>query len=565
MLAYITRTFALVLLVCAVPRSSRARAEALVTSASAQLDATDARLTRVELAIGVRVSSGALSRFELLDLDADLEPSTEPPARFVAEDGSSYTPSVAVSGPGSVRFEFADKRAAPKSGDYQLRFSYATRSLGRAGEPGHWHWSLPRWPNRLANVQIRVLAPKGTRPGVGAREQGSDQIEVRELAEGVELSFQRIELPRTQGFVVSFERPAPLAPPAIRAPRSVPWPGLPRGLAPWLGLSVGLLWLVKRRLNAQACRAAGLERQPLLPLGAAAYRGCASFVLCSSAVVLFDPLPLLAAISGVLGTLLAIDVARPGLAAERAGCFRALDQRQLHELRKACASARFSVRDALDATTPTGLASLLAIYALLAGLHAYDSTAISCSAWLVLPVFLTGTRVSRRPTVPGALRELAAQQAQLPAQLASELGVFESDTRTLAARLRLSHGRVTLDLLVAEQRTLGRSKPTLAWLCEAPREHAAQLSQLFPDSVIRHDSERASVLARCHDVAREAVILVAALTAPRPQPVRARVRAAISQLAFLRSSSITVSKSLSSRPTTSGCGSKSTSADCSSS
>jgi hypothetical protein len=571
MLAYISRTFALVLLICAVPRSSRARAEALVTSAGAQLDVTDPRLTRVELAIGVRVSSGALSSFELLDLDADLEPSTETPARFVADDGSSYTPSVTVSGPGSVRFEFADKHAAPKPGDYQLRFSYATRSVGSAGEPGHWHWSLPRWPNRLANVQVRVLAPKGTRPGSGVPEQASDQIDVRELAAGVELSFQRIELPRTQAFAVSFERPAALASPAIRAPRLAHWPGLPRGLAPWLGLSLGLLWLVKRRLNVQACRAAGLERQPLLPLWAAGYRGCASFVLCWSAVVLFDPLPLLAAISGVLGSLLAIDVARPGLTVERAGCFRALDQRQLHELLQRSASARFSVRDALDATTPTGLASLLAIYALLAGLHAYDSAAISCSAWLVLPVFLTSTRVSRRPTVPGALQELAAHRAQLPAQLASELAVFESDARALDARLRLWHGRVTLDLRVAEQRKLGRSKPTLAWLCKAPRAHAARLSQLFPQSVIRHDGEHTSVLARCHDVAREAVVLVAALKAQQPVPTRepgaacAPPTSAISQLAFLRSSSITVSKSLSSRPTTSGCGSKSTNADCSSS
>jgi hypothetical protein len=575
MLAYIARTFALVLLICAVPRSSRARAEALVTSAGAQLDVSDPRLTRVELAIGVRVSNGLLSSFELLDLDADLEPSAETPAQFVAADGSSYTPSVTVPGPGSVRFAFADKHAAPKPGDYLLRFSYATRALGSAGEPGHWHWSLPRWPNRLANVQIRVLAPKGTRPGISAREQGSDQIDVRELAEGVELSFQRIELPRTQAFVVSFERPAPLASPAIRAPRLAQLPGLPRGLAPWLGLSLGLLWLVKRRLNVHACRAAGLQCQPLLPLWTAGYRGCASLVLCSSAVVLFDALPLLAAISGVLGSLLAIDVARPGLAPDRAGRFRALDQRQLHELRNACASARFSVRDALDATTPTGFASLLAVYALLAGLHAYDSAAVSCSACLVLPVFFTGTRVSRRPSMPGALRELAAQQALLPARLASELAVLEGDARAVAARLRLSHGRVTLDLLVAEQRTLGRSKQTLAWLCEAPRERAAQLAELFPQSAIRHSGEHAHVLARCHDVASEAVELVAALEAQETQPVLARARgaaaasapptAAISQLAFLRSSSITASKSLSSRPTTSGCGSKSTNADCSSS
>ena len=271
MLAYITRTLALVLLICAVPRSLHARAEVLVSSAGAQLDVTDPHLTRVELAIGVRVSNGQLSSFELLDLDADLEPSPETPAQFVAADGSSYTPSATVSGPGSVRFEFADKHAAPKAGDYQLRFAYSTRSLGNASESGRWHWSLPRWPNRLANVQIRVLAPKGTRPGGGAREQGSDQIDVRETGENVELSFQRIELPRTQAFLVSFERPAPLASPAIRAPRSAPWPTpAARTRAVVAGLSLGTaLARLKRRLNGQACRAAGLERQPLLPLWAA--------------------------------------------------------------------------------------------------------------------------------------------------------------------------------------------------------------------------------------------------------------------------------------------------------
>ena len=190
-------------------------------------------------------------------------------------------------------------------------------------------------------------------------------------------------------------------------------------------------------------------------------------------------------------------------------------------------------------------------------------------------MFLSGTRVSRRPTVPDAWRLLAAQQALLPAQLPSELAVFESEARALAARLRLSHGRVTLDLLVAERRSLGRSKQALAWLCKAPREHAAQLAQLFPESAIRHDGEHASVLTRCHDVAREAVELVAALQARQTQPALARVRAgaAYAPAARIDISSAglhalprsLVSRSLSSRPTTSGCGSKSTSADCSSS
>jgi len=285
-----------------------------------------------------------------------------------------------------VLFEFADKRTAPKRGDYRLRFAYATRSVGNAGEPGKWRWSLPRWPNRLANVQIRVLAALGTEPSARAREQGSDRIEVRELGQRVELSFWRIELPRTQAFVVSFERPVARASPArlaARLPLAPGWPRLPSGLAPWLGLSLGLLWLVKRRLNAQACRAVGMQARALLPLSAAGCCACASFALCASAVVLFDQLPLLAAIGGVLGSLLAIDVARPRQREAQPGHFRAVGKLELAQLQTAHTPARFSARDVFDATTPTGIAAALALYALLAGLYAYDGAAVSCSACLV--------------------------------------------------------------------------------------------------------------------------------------------------------------------------------------
>jgi hypothetical protein len=564
MLAYIARTLPAALLICAVPSISHAWTDSQVTSASAQLDVTDRRLARVELEIGVRVSDGFLSSFEVLDLDADLEPSSDSPALFVGAAGDSYAPSVSVPKPGCVLFEFANKPDAPKRGDYRLRFAYTTRALALA--PGRQTWRLPRWPNRLANVQIRVLAPPGTRPSGTAPEQTSDQIDVRELDQHVELSFQRIELPRTQAFTVSFERPEPLASPARAALRLPRWPS---GPAPFLGLALGLLWLLKRRGNARAYRAVGLEPRSLLPpLSAAGWRGFAGFVLCSSAVTLFDQRPLLAAVGGVLGSLLSVDVARPVRAVGRAGRFRVWSQPELDGLLCPTPFARFSVRDALNATTPSGLAAALALYALLAWLYAYDSAAVSCCAWLGLPLFLTGA--ARAQTTQDVVRELLEQRARLARGLASELVVYECDDQALDARLRLLQGAATLELLVAEQRSLGRSRSTLAWLCRSPVEHAAALSQLLPGASIHKSDDARSVtlLARSHDVAREAAELVALLRHQHGHPSRTTqtpTRATSAQPAFLRSSSITASRSLSSRATTSGCGSKSTNADCSSS
>jgi hypothetical protein len=539
-------------LICAVPSSSRAWTDSQVTSASAQLDLT-ARPARVELEIGVRVNDGFLSSFELLDLDADLEPSGDGPARFVGAAGDSYAPNVSVPKPGSVVFEFASKNDAPKRGDYLLHFAYTSRALALA--PGRWTWSLPRWPNRLADVQIRVLAPAGTRPSASARDQTSDQIDVRELDQHAELSFRRIELPRTQAFSVSFERPQPLASPpraALRLPR---WPS---GPAPFLGLLLGALWLLKRRTSARAYRAVGLEAHSLFaPLSAAGWRGVTGAALCSSAVALFDQRPLFAAISGVLGSLLAVDVARPLRAPDRQGRLRVLSGPELDSLLRPLPAARFSARDALDATTATGLAMALALYGALAVLHAHNGAAVSCCAWLMLPLFLTGA--ARTQTTRYIARQLLEQRAQLPRELASELAVYERDGQALDVRLRLLQGAATLQLLVAEQRSLGRAQSVLAWLCRAPAEQASALSRLLPEACIRAsaDTRNITLLARSRDTGREAAELVTLL---RRQPGHKTA-----QPAFLRSSSTNTSRSFSSRPTTSGCGSKSTNADCSSS
>jgi hypothetical protein len=383
------------LCVLVLPLATQAWTDAQVTSVAAQLDVTSPERARVDLEVGVHVGAGWLSSFELLDLDPGLELLPDSPPEFSGADGRGYAPVVSVGPAGSVSLSFPDRTGAPRHGDYLLRFAYATRQWDRTPSnsgPQPSSWSLPRWPDRVPNASIRVLAPPGSRSSSPREEV--DQVEVRSASDAVEMLYQRVELPRTQAFVVRFElpRPAPPAAPRIQLER-LPRPD-PSAL--WLGLTLAIVWIAKRQL----VQSAGLAVEPLwrLPGHAAApssgrralYTGCGA-LLCAGAVIGFEQHPILAALSGTLGNLSLLEIVRRPAAPSDA----------------APAASGFEAARLLDATTLTGGAACLVCYAVLAVLYPRAPAAVSCVALQAAPLFLSAARTARGTTRDGSCSRAA--------------------------------------------------------------------------------------------------------------------------------------------------------------
>jgi hypothetical protein len=456
MLAYTVRLGTLALCTLTAPAQVHAWTEAQVTSASARLDVTEAQRARVDLEVGVRVSGGWLSRFELLDLDDDLEPSRETPALFVGADGRTYAPTTTVPKPGSVEFVFADRHDAPRVGEYSLRFTYTSRSWWQRAEqsarswrqhteqsadaivPGQLaSWSLPRWPVRLGNVYIRVLAPNGTRPAYpDDRDPSGDEVSVRELSGTVELSFRRVELPRTQSFAVSFELPAQAKSWHALAPNNA---RLPNRSALLLGLALGLAWLAKRSWSRALCREQGLIALPLIAIGSARVRSYAGFVLCLGAVPAFGELPLLAAVGGLLGAALSIDIAFRRQPQPATAPASATDDKRARWYRRltsgACRAANW-----LDITTPMGCCTCAVCCALMTLLYPLAAAPVSCGAWLAAPLFFTATRAARRNALHQpmpATERPATECSSLPAVLApsAQPAFLRSSSTTVSSSL----------------------------------------------------------------------------------------------------------------------------------
>jgi len=178
--------------------------ETRVVAASARVDARHGSRARVQLELGLHVHSGWLSRFELLDLGPELQLDPSQEVRLVDAHGRLYTPTVhALEARGAV-LEFPDRARAPKPGDYTLMLAW-TSQLSSGPDAAQRTWSLPRWPNRIPNAQIELIAPSGTQP-VASESSRPDLLTVQELTEqnATLVRFVRAELPRTEGFTVSW-------------------------------------------------------------------------------------------------------------------------------------------------------------------------------------------------------------------------------------------------------------------------------------------------------------------------------------------------------------------------
>ena len=395
---------------CAVLAPARARAwtETQVTSCTARVDVTTPNSARVELEVGVRVTAGWLSRFELLGLEDDLELAPQAGAELRAVDGQTYAPVVSQPLPSAVVLDFGARRAAPGRGDYVLHVRYSTHRLLVAhsaqtadGRGARVNYRLPRWPRRLGNVSVRVLAPVGSRPfttngdevGVGVRPG---------VPEAVEFVFRRVELPRTQSFIVELEVPRPPGPsvaaaPPLTVPETSARPNL-RALA--LGLVLAVAWFAKRRWSRATARARALQAVPWLKLPKCALLRAVGPTLCGAAVPLFEAWPLPAAIGGMLGLALSVDL---GFEPRR-------DTADLEPVARVARATRHAAL--LDVTTLPGCTVAVASYAVLVWQQASAPAAVSCAAWLAAPMFFTGTRATQLRAVRAhALRRVATAKA----------------------------------------------------------------------------------------------------------------------------------------------------------
>jgi hypothetical protein len=322
-----------------------------ITSASAHFDMRTRDGTRAALEVGLDVGASGLSRFELFDIASDAVLDAYAPPQFVADDGTVYLPSVRALTGGGIVLEFPDRRSALKPGAYVLRYGWRL-PLAAAGSAS---LRMPSWPNRVANARIVVLAPGGALPVVLGRY---DQWRRRDDGAGSELSFTRIELPRTESFAVTLEWPA-----LARTPASTqPLPDARRVLGICLGLALGLCWLVKRR----ACDA------PLPALRTLSLLGCSTF-----AVGAFDVWPLLAASAGLCASSIG-----------GRGCLGAPG----HTGKIAHSQASHYAHDGagwFEVTHFGGASVALLTLLLLACAEPFAPAAVSCSACLVAVLFLS--------------------------------------------------------------------------------------------------------------------------------------------------------------------------------
>lgn len=358
-----------------VPQRASAWTDTQIVSVAAHVDARTDN-AQVALELGLRVREGWLSRFELLDLGPELALDEPPQLSFVDGDGNAYTPSVQRLPGNGLALQFADKRSAPHRGDYRLQLSWRARLPPAAA--GQQLWSLPRWPERVPNVQVEVLAPLGARPGAG-RVHPHDGADFRDLpqAHASVLRFVRAELPRTAGFDVAWTLPA-AAPQPVREVREAFWRVLgKRPVALWLGACLSLLcllkwsWRTREAQPAQSARRSQLQSQWR-------WRSLGSALGCGLAVALFEALPLWAAALGVISCLWAFDPAvRRSLqrapAAHGGGHYCLVDEH-------GCAF--------LDMTTPSGASFALLICAALCWLRPLAPSTVTCCACLAAALML---------------------------------------------------------------------------------------------------------------------------------------------------------------------------------
>jgi hypothetical protein len=381
----------LTILALSTPEAALARTDARVTAVAAQLDVRDASLARVELVVHFLVRSGPISSFDLEGLDPDFE------LLEVEAPAGATTPQVVNDLPGQLQFLWSDPRTAPKPGEHTLRVLYATHHLySDPTDPRtrRIDWSLPRWPERLTNVQVTVIGPPGLRPTQSEPNFG-EQVELLPPPPNAArmLRFTRVELPRLTSYHVRFELPLLTAANAGANPFDRALAALKRNLVRNLsllliGVCLGGLIVAKRRVRRKRL----VTPRMLVPrLEPRSFDG-PIFVCAALAPLLIERTPLLALVTGLWAVASALERKRTR-------------SRPAASSREASESAPnpqwLSAHAALDATTAPGVLCL----AMLLGAAMFAPEPLRTTAfvfgWLATPLFFSGTRLTKTHEEPG--------------------------------------------------------------------------------------------------------------------------------------------------------------------
>ena len=326
---------------------------------------------------------------------------------------------------GGIRLSFP-RREAPRRGKYRVYMRYRTHADARtvtvAGESRtRIVWSVPTWETGLHNVAVEFRAPKGTMAPDDVHEpQPGVTFEVLERPERTVLRWRRIHLPRMTAWPIAIDAPAS----AIALPAADPKRKHVEGFRPlrqpeerrvaWALFLLGVLVLSKR---ASLEKRIGRER--LL------WRATWPWTIVLTGVTLLAA-QWLAPMHVAWGLpLLALAMHRP-IRHERPTPKRTWKRTSHKDL-----STRAPL-DLLDGTTLAGAVALIGASLALLGLGR------SATALLLLPVFLTGTRLH--------LPRGAAESLRALREFASELRVDADAPPMCFAWERASDGAIRLRL-----------------------------------------------------------------------------------------------------------------------
>jgi hypothetical protein len=371
----------LVILAVTTPDHAYARTDARVTSVSAQLDVRDPKLARVELSVRFLVKAGPIASFDLEGLDPDFE------LLEVEAPAGASPPQVLQDLPGQLQLVWSDPHTAPKPGEHALRILYATRHLYANPTDARTRvdWTLPRWPERLTNVQVTVIGPPGLRPTQIEPNFGEQVEKLPPPPHAARLlRYTRVELPRMTGYRVQFELPRPAAADDAGSVFERAIAVLRRNLVrnSWLlliGICLGTLIVVKRRVRRQRL----VTPRMLVPRLEPRSFDLPIFAAAALAPLLIERTPFLGLFTGLAAVASALE-------------------RKRTRIRPAAISGDgseptpwLSAHAALDATTPAGVLCLAILLA--AAMFAPEPlrTTAFVFGWLATPLFFSGTRLAK--------------------------------------------------------------------------------------------------------------------------------------------------------------------------
>jgi hypothetical protein len=369
------------------------RTSVSVAEAHIDVDASGHALLKLEL--GLRVSGGWLSRFELERLFGDFKLDPDKPPSLLTEDGQKLKPVAVLGEDGRLVLEFPDKHEAPRRGLHRLQVVYRGRlalSESASGGPAHASIVLPAWPVDLEAADIWVSAP------ADSRFEGTDDPAVDgaithtriERGGRTMLHWHRVLLPRTSSFIADFALGGKASTLGTSAGSAQSNASDPPTVAIALAVLISILVALKRRSVHTLARRFAARPLPL-------------FALPTWLVVLLTPtLAVAGALTqaarpipaiGLFATAVVLGLHRGFVPAPQAP---STSNSRLRATQQRATLLLFSATGWLDATTPLGASLLCSLY-LVAGMRL--ALGAQPGLWLeglllVSPLWLNATRTA---------------------------------------------------------------------------------------------------------------------------------------------------------------------------